>query len=339
MLTIVWVILLVNTIIMMDMENNKLKNNLCLNWIEWLVGFCEGDGNFQVDYDFSRRKEVFEEEGNLESYDFLLKELKVKNKVLLINGKIPIPRVTYSINISLGIVDLQLLKDIQKKLNGIGIIYEYPDRKEARLSIRKKKDLLWLIDNVFNIFPLLTFYQRDRYFRLKYGILNNITKFNTLRELFEFKTKYFSDSEFKIELVSLDSTQKNQINNNKETILLKDYLLSKYQYEGEIENWILGIINSEGCFYSRLKKDDNRLLVFQIEHTDLELIKLFKAKFKFTPTVFERAERSVVQKNTYSLYVSSKNNISTLIKFCDNPALIGLQGNKKIQYENWKITN
>jgi hypothetical protein len=46
-----------------------------------------------------------------------------------------------------------------------------------------------------------------------------------------------------------------------------------------------------------------------------------------------------VQKKTYSLYISSKNNIFTLIKFCDNPALIGLQGNKKIQYENWKITN
>jgi hypothetical protein len=39
-------------------------------------------------------------------------------------------------------MDLQLLKDIQNKLNGMGIIYEYPDRKEARLSIRKKKDLL-----------------------------------------------------------------------------------------------------------------------------------------------------------------------------------------------------
>jgi hypothetical protein len=52
------------------------------------------------------------------------------------------PRVTYSINISLGIVDLQLLKDTQKKLNGMGIIYEYPYRKEARLSIRKKTDLL-----------------------------------------------------------------------------------------------------------------------------------------------------------------------------------------------------
>lgn len=324
------------------MENNKFKNNLCCNWIEWFVGFCEGDGNFQVDYDFSRRKKVFEE-ADLESFDFILKEWNVKNKSWLINGKIPIPRVTYSINISLGIMDLQLLKDIQNKLNGMGIIYEYPDRKEARLSIRKKKDLLWLIDNVFNIFPLLTSYQRNRYFRLKHGILNNINKFNTLRELFEFKTKDFSDSDFKIELVSLDSTQEKETQKNNNTLffLIKEYLLFKYKYEGTIENWILGIINSEGCFYSRLKKDgkENRLLVFQIEHTDLELIKLFKEKFKFTPTIFERAERSSVQKKTYSLYISSKNNIFTLIKFCDNPALIGLQGNKKIQYENWKITN
>jgi hypothetical protein len=37
------------------------------------VGFCEGDGNFQVDYDFSRRKKVFEE-ADLESFDFILKE-------------------------------------------------------------------------------------------------------------------------------------------------------------------------------------------------------------------------------------------------------------------------
>jgi hypothetical protein len=73
---------------------------------------------------------------------------------------------------------------------------------------------------------------------LKHGILNNINKFNTLRELFEFKTKDFSDSDFKIELVSLDSTQEKETQKNNNTLffLIKEYLLFKYKYEGTIEN-------------------------------------------------------------------------------------------------------
>lgn len=72
-----------------------------------------------------------------------------------------------------------------------------------------------------------------------------------------------------------------------------------------------GIINSEGCFYTRPKKDGKYLLVFQIEHTDRKVLEIFKARFKFGPTIFERAAAayaagSIKQKKTYSIYISSK---------------------------------
>lgn len=114
------------------------------------------------------------------------------------------------------------------------------------------------------------------------------------------------------------------------------------QTEVYLDNWILGggakaeQINSEGCFYTRPKKDGNPLLVFQIEHTDRKVLEIFKDRFKFGPTIFERAERSINQKKTYSLYLSSKTDISKIIRFCDEPTLNGLLGNKRKQYLNWK---
>lgn len=83
-----------------------------------------------------------------------------------------------------------------------------------------------------------------------------------------------------------------------------------------------------------LKKDGNTLLVFQIEHTDRKVLEIFKDRFKFGPTIFERAERSINQKKTYSLYLSSKTDISKIIRFCDEPTLNGLLGNKRNQYLN-----
>ena len=189
----------------------------------------------------------------------------------------------------------------------MGTIYIYPHRNEARLSIWKKEDLKWLIKNIFDVYPLLSDYQKERYFRLRYGLLNNITFLENPDKFQEFKNKNF-------------------IEENKEIGLNINHL----------DNWILGIINSEGCFHCRPKKNGKFLLVFQIEHTDKKILEYIKLRFKFTPTIYERAKRSLNQKKTYSLYISSKSNISTLIEFCDNPSFNGLLGNKKIQFENWK---
>jgi len=222
-------------------------------------------------------------------------------------------RLGYSINISLSQIDLELLEDIKKKLNDIGTIYVYPKRNEARLAIWKKDEVRLLVENVFDIYPLITDHQKDRYAKLRYGFLNNIILFNNLQELEEFKNKK------NILLTSIPSTAASSAD--------------APQY---LDNWILGIINSEGCFYTRPKKDGSYLLVFQIEHTDKKVLEIIKSRFKFRPTIFERAERSINQKKTYSLYISSKLDITTIIEFCENRTLNGLLGNKKTQFKIWK---
>lgn len=267
------------------MKNNIITNKELLDRkaASWLIGFFEGDGNFQINYEKIERGTV----------------TKIK--------------ISYSINISLSDLDLEMLEGIQKVLGGLGKIYVYPDRKEARLAIWKKEEVKWLIENLFDLYPLVTEHQKERYARLRYGMLNNITLFHENVELLEFKKTSFV-----------------HILNNSVSVY------TSTPTEEFLDNWILGIINSEGCFYTRLKKDGNNLLVFQIEHTDRKVLEIFKNKFEFGPNIFERAERSIKQKKTYSLYISSKADISKIVEFCEVPTLNGLLGYKKYQFLNWK---
>ena len=121
----------------MDMENKTLN----IKWIEWFVGFCDADANFQV----------------------FPKIRKGLNNSIYYN-------IGYGFHISLSIKDLELLKKIKYTL-GRGTIYEYLEKNEARLAITKLKDLNWLIENVFEKCSLITKHQRDRYFIFKNGIL------------------------------------------------------------------------------------------------------------------------------------------------------------------------
>ena len=162
--------------------------------------------------------------------DYIAVEDKIKDKERALGSK---TRLGYSINISLSIIDLELLENIKNNLNDIGTIYVYPNRKEARLAIWKKDEVRWLVENVFDKHPLITTHQKNRYAKLRFGLLNNITLFHSLQELAEFK-KY-----------------------NHLFVAPVSTLPSLY-----LDNWILGIINSEGCFYTRTKKDGSNLLVF-----------------------------------------------------------------------------
>ena len=250
----------------------------------WLIGLFEGDGNFQINYEEIEK------------------------------GTVTKTKISYSINISLSLLDLEMLESIQKYLGGLGKIYTYPDRKEARFAIWKKEEVKWIIKNLFDLYPLVTVHQKERYARLRYGIFNNITFFFDNVELLKFKNTSF--------VTILNSSVS---------------VYTRALPEEYLDNWILGIINSEGCFYTRPKKEGNTyLLVFQIEHTDRKVLEIFKNKFEFGPNIFERAERSIKQKKTYSLYISSKKDISKIVKFCELPTLNGLLGNKQIQYLNWK---
>ena len=48
------------------------------------------------------------------------------------------------------------------------------------MAINDKEGLLYLIKNVFDVYPLLTSNKLVRYNLLKYGLINNIKNFNTL---------------------------------------------------------------------------------------------------------------------------------------------------------------
>jgi hypothetical protein len=221
-------------------------------------------------------------------------------------------------HLSLHSKDIDILKDIKNRLKNIGVIYEYKDKPDARLAVNDKLGLSYLI-NLFDIYPLLTKNQLIRYRLLKEFLINEAAKeFKTIEEYNEFKNKYlllFQKSEI-------------ELKNRKDKLI---FLAQK----GELDNWIIGFINGEGCFYMNKNKCN-----FVIEHTDKEALEIFKHRFSFGPNVIERAPRSrdigKKIKTTYILIISSKKDINNLIEFLDNKENAQLQGNKLIQYVEWK---
>jgi hypothetical protein len=96
---------------------------------------------------------------------------------------------------------------------------------------------------------------------------------------------------------------------------------------------MLGFINGEGSFTVNKKGT----LIFSIEHTDKASIELIKIRLDLGPTIFDRGQRlfrDSLRKNTYSLGISSKKDLSSLNNFLNNTGLIGLKGHKLIQYQN-----
>jgi len=102
-----------------------------------------------------------------------------------------------------------------------------------------------------------------------------------------------------------------------------------------IDNWIIGFINGEGCFYLNKNKGN-----FMIEHIDKLALEVIKHRLRFGPSIIERAlrarDRGKEIKTTYMLNISSKKDINNLIMFLDNKDNIPLQGHKYTQYNEWK---
>jgi hypothetical protein len=99
---------------------------------------------------------------------------------LLKSGEISKINVGYSYHLSMHKRDIEMIKDIQIKLKGIGSIYEYTNKPDSRLAVNDKQGLLYLIKNVFELNPLLTKNQLIRYQLLKEGLINHINEFKTL---------------------------------------------------------------------------------------------------------------------------------------------------------------
>ena len=92
-------------------------------FIQWFLGFVDAEGNFQT----TKVKRV-NKEGIISHYT-----------------------LQYSFHLSLHIRDKELIQDIKKMLDNIGIIYEYPNRNEVHYSIAKRQELIWIINNIFKI--------------------------------------------------------------------------------------------------------------------------------------------------------------------------------------------
>ena len=224
----------------MDMESKNITiKNLNQKWVQWFIGFCDAEGNFQM----------------------------YPKKRVLSSGIISKYNVGLGFHLSLHNRDIDILKDIKNKLNDIGTIYEYKDKPDSRLAVNDKSGLLYLI-NIFDLYPLLTKNQLIRYRLLRECLINDVKEFKTIEEYNDYKTKclclLFQESETEL---------KNRI----------DKLSSCVGENGQLDNWIIGFINGEGCFYMNKNKCN-----FVIEHTDKQALEIIKRRLSFGPNVLER---------------------------------------------------
>jgi len=256
------------------------------NWIQWFMGFIEAEGNFQI---FKKRR--INKTKNIEYYN-----------------------IGYGFHLSLNIRDRELIQEIHKNLNYLGKIYEYNcKRQEVRLAVTKLEDLKWLILNIFEISPLLTKHQKERYYRFQYGVLN---KFNRLENLQEYQQFLNTSYVKKLESVPLV--------HNTDTHMCV--------FNKTFDNWMSGFINGEGSF--SIGRNGN--LMFHIEQIESEVLYLIKIRLNLLQNIHLRKKRKENRKDTYTLTITSKKDIKALIEFFENPNIIPLQGHKAIQYLKFK---
>jgi hypothetical protein len=88
-----------------------------------------------------------------------------------------------------------------------------------------------------------------------------------------------------------------------------------------------GFINGEGTFHTH----PNGHLVFYTEQIESEVLELIRTRLNANPNVLLRASRRERRKDTYSLSLSSKKDIKSLVEFFSesNTNLIPLAGHKK----------
>jgi len=243
------------------------------NFYQWLIGFMDAEGNFQT------------------------------TKVKRVNTKGDITHYTlqYSVHLSLHIRDRILIEYIQKRLDKKGIIYYYEKRNDVHLSIAKNKDIIWLIENLFDRYNLLTKHQLTRLEQIKFGLRNNIKRINNLDEFVNVK----------VDDVIPD---------------LKNIELQFW------ENWLGGFINGEASFSYASKGTNKKIPRFFLEHTDEKIMYYIRDYFQFGPNVFIRTRD--IRQTTYSLNITSKKDLISLVTYLDSKDV--LLGYKKYQYENWK---
>jgi len=84
-----------------------MKNN---SFIQWFIGLIDAEGNFQV-----FKKKRTDQHGNITRYG-----------------------IGVGFHLGMSLRDLALIESIQKELEGIGNIYQYPNKNEVHYAITKK---------------------------------------------------------------------------------------------------------------------------------------------------------------------------------------------------------
>ena len=265
--------------------NEDIQNK----FIPWLIGFCDAEAGF-----------------------LLIKE-KIERK-----NKNSYYKIKYSFQIGLSIKDKQLITKINENLENRGNIYEYTDKNEIKLTISSRDNLIWLIENVFSKYPLLTKYQSLRYYNMSQGVINKINKIENLEEL----NKYFKDVDTFLPLPAV--VQGTHLSKSEEHGISNFYL----------DNWLLGFLNGEVSFTTFKNKSEIIKPQIFLEHTDEWAVNFFKNHLNIGPKV--QSKLRINRKPTFTLKITSKNDLVNIINFIEKHN--NILGYKLIQYKNWKTT-
>lgn len=124
------------------------------NFLFWLIGFLDAEGNFQV---FPKAQ---------------------KNK----QGIITRYGIGVGFHLGLHIRDLAILENIKIELGNLGKIYEYNEKNEAHYAITKKEELREFISKVFKDHTIITDYQYNRFMVMKSILDKDLKSTKTIEE-------------------------------------------------------------------------------------------------------------------------------------------------------------
>jgi len=169
--------------------NKKFKKmfNQDINlWLQWFIGFMDADGSFQT---FPKKRSYILKSGIISEYINIGYGIHIS----LSDRDLPLPLLLTNQGQKLKEINHQLSNLVNPKIHNnfklSGKIYTYPKRGEAVLAYTKLLDIQFLIENVFDKYPLVTLNQRQRYKLLRTGILNKIKRLDNLEEYQKFKVE------------------------------------------------------------------------------------------------------------------------------------------------------
>lgn len=208
----------------------------------------------------------------------------------------------FEVGLELSIRDIYLINYIKAKL-GVGTIFI---RKSANRSemvifrVRSKQDLKEIIIPIFDKYPLLTNKQYD-YIRFKVCLLSESNDF----------INAYTNKKYIRPLTPVNTV---------------DYIINVPYFS----SWLIGFIESEGCFSIYKPSNDNSLVAsFEISKTNEETIIQAIAIYL---SLSQKVHKNKV--NSFRLKVSSVDAVNKIIIFIQN-APTKLLGYKKVQYISW----